>query len=210
MFTIRVLQGSWVKDDIINHLLSLDEQSNRLRFGVFMKEESIRKYVDSIDFNIDRLYGAYDDTLKLIGVIHIAWMKKSGCAEIGISVDPMVQRGGIGGRLFKKAINYARTHGANKLYSFCLIENIAMMHMARKENMKIERIADEAEAHMVIDPATPQVYFNEYSDDIISNAEFLHKYINNVYVQLTNDFNSKLEEYAKRFNEIGKIGKPIS
>lgn len=206
MFTIRMLHGPWFKDDIINHLLSLDERSNRLRFGVFMKEESIRKYVDSIDFNIDRLYGAFDDTLKLIGVIHIAWMKKSGCAEIGISVDSMVRKGGIGGRLFKKAINYARTHGANKLYSFCLAENTVMMHIAKKENMKIERIADEAEAHMVIDPATPQVYFNEYADDIISNTEFLNKYINNVYIQLTNDFNTRLEEYAKRLNEIGKPG----
>lgn len=187
MFTIRMLGGEilgkYTRDEIYVHLLQLDTESNRLRFGSFMNEDAIKKYVNSIDFNKDRVYGAYDNDNNLVGVIHIAWMKQEGCAEIGISVDKSVRNGGIGGKLFKKAINYARMHGAKRLYSFCLTENTAMMHLAKKENMKVERFANEAEAHMVIEPATPDIYFNEYSDEVLSQTEFITKYINNAVIQ---------------------------
>lgn len=187
MFTIRMLGttvlNEYTRNEIYVHLIRLDEESNRLRFGVYMKEDAIKRYVDSIDFNKDRVYGAYDNESNLVGVIHIAWMKQEGCAEIGISVDKSVRKGGIGGKLFKKAVNYARMHGAKRLYSFCLSENTAMMHLARKENMKVERFANEAEAHMVIEPATPDIYFNEYSDEVLSQTEFITKYINNAVIQ---------------------------
>jgi RimJ/RimL family protein N-acetyltransferase len=204
MFIIKALLSNYHNNEIIAHLTSLDENSNRLRFGVFMNNDSIKKYVNSIDFKKDRVYGAYDDALKLVGMVHIAWIKNDKkYAEIGISVDQSVRRGGIGGKLFKKAINYAKMYGAKRLYSFCLTENTAMMNMAKKENMIIEKIANEAEAYMVIDDNVPlDLYFQEYADEIISNTEFFNKYVtNNVVKPITEYLNNNLKDILEKVNK---------
>ena len=180
MIIVKML-GSWAKEEIIKHLIGLDDDSNRLRFGVRKSEESIKQYVEGINFTSDRLYGAFDGNVNMVGFIHIANMTKKNVVEIGISVDSRYRKLRIGSKLFRKAVNYCKLYNIRTLYSFCLTENSAMMRMAKRENMVIDRFAGEAEAHMSIDElARPDEYFNEFLDEIISTAELMAlTYLNN-------------------------------
>lgn len=181
MIIIKML-GTWDKEEIIKHLIGLDNKSNRLRFGIYKNEESIKKYVEGINFTTDRLYGAFDGNVNIVGFIHIANLTKNNAVEIGISVDNEYRKLHIGSKLFKKAINFCKLYNIRNLYSCCLTENSAMMHMAKRENMEIEYYSGEVEAHMSINAkARPDEYFNEFIDEVISTTELMTlSYLNNI------------------------------
>ncbi len=47
------------REDIARHLLQLPENDRRLRFGHAIRDSAIRAYVDSIDFDRDRVFGVH-------------------------------------------------------------------------------------------------------------------------------------------------------
>lgn len=64
------------------------------------------------------------------------------------------QRGrGIGGALLERADIHARNWGIRALFMHCLVENGAMMHLARKQGMDIVARTGEADAWLRLPPA---------------------------------------------------------
>ncbi|MCE9641150.1 MAG: hypothetical protein K8S22_13570 [Betaproteobacteria bacterium] len=82
------------RDSIAGHLLALNAEDRRLRFGYGMADETIANYVQRIDFNRDALFGVYNAKLHLVGVCHVA--QTAGVAEFGVSVYPGERNRGIG------------------------------------------------------------------------------------------------------------------
>jgi GNAT superfamily N-acetyltransferase len=141
------------------HLLALDGEDRRLRFGIPINDAAVRAYVSRIDFERDAAFGAYDDALHLVGAAHVA--RGDGHAELGVSVLPGHRGRGVGGALLARAHLRARNWGVRALFMHCLIENSAMMHLARKQEMEIVVESGEADAWLRLSPADASSHFGE-------------------------------------------------
>lgn len=143
------------REKLVRHFERLKPDDQRLRFGISQSPESIRSYVDQINFGRDALFGVYDDELELAGVAHVAMDKDT--AEFGVSVLSSHRGKGIGSALFERAHAFARNHFIHTLYVHCLTENKAMMHIARKAGMLIKTDSGESDAWLelpLMDAAT--------------------------------------------------------
>lgn len=164
MKTVPVLQLSETNLDALKrHFLSLDAEDLRLRFEHVICEATLLKYVESIDFDRDAVFGVFDDNLELAGVAHLGL--RGEIAEFGVSVAPGQRGKGIGTALYRRAYEYSRNHRIATLFVHCLKENAAMMHIARKAGMEIVLDAAEVEAHLRVPPGDPVSYTEEFIDD---------------------------------------------
>jgi GNAT superfamily N-acetyltransferase len=138
---------------LLAHFLALQAEDRRLRFGLPLADATIADYVAGIDFGRDAMFGVFDDELNLAGAAHLARAEEH--AELGVSVLPAHRGRGIGGALLERAHTHARNWGIGTLFMHCLTENAAMMHLARKQGMRIAAASGEADAHLALPPASP-------------------------------------------------------
>ena len=134
------------------HFLALNAEDRRLRFGLPISDASVADYVERIDFASDVVFGVFDDELNLAGAAHLA--RAEDHAELGVSVLPAHRGRGIGAALLERAHTHARNWGIGTLFMHCLTENAAMMHLARKQGMRIAAASGEADAHLELAPAS--------------------------------------------------------
>ena len=134
------------------HFLALNAEDRRLRFGLPISDASVADYVERIDFGRDVVFGVFDDELNLAGAAHLA--RAEDHAELGVSVLPAHRGRGIGAALLERAHTHARNWGIGTLFMHCLTENAAMMHLARKQGMRIAAASGEADAHLELAPAS--------------------------------------------------------
>lgn len=143
-------------DRIEAHLLDLDAHDRYLRFGYAANDEQIRRYVATLNFERDELFGIFNRRLELIAMAHLAFSldpKYTSCAEFGVSVAKSARGRGYGGRLFERAVMHARNEGVQMLFIHALSENTAMLKIARRAGAVIERDGSESEAHLRLPPA---------------------------------------------------------
>lgn len=133
------------------HFLSLDTDDRRLRFGLSLSDTAVRSYVSRIDFDRDAAFAVLDEQLQVLGAAHLA--REKGHAELGVSVLSGHRGDGIGGALLARAHMHARNWGVRTLFMYCLTENGAIMHLARKQGMEIIAEAGEADAKLKLPPA---------------------------------------------------------
>ena len=138
---------------LIRHFSRLEAEDLRLRFGYNIPPDSLRAYVEGIDFNRDAVFGVYDATFELRAVAHLGLVADT--AELGLSVVPSARRQGLGLALLNRVVRRARTLGHRVLWTHCLRENDAMMKVARKAGMRIVIDSGEADAYLELPPATP-------------------------------------------------------
>jgi hypothetical protein len=58
---------------ILKHLRALGPEDRYLRFGYAASDEQIEKYVKSLDFERDSLFGIYNRRLDLIAMAHLSY-----------------------------------------------------------------------------------------------------------------------------------------
>jgi GNAT superfamily N-acetyltransferase len=149
------------------HLLALDAHDRYLRFGYPATDEQVSRYVDTLDFGRDELFGIFDRRLQLIAMAHVAYCRDgadpSQCAraEFGVSVLSQVRARGYGGRLFEHAVMHARNRGVETMYIHALTENAPMLKIARRAGASVERSGSEAEAWLRLPPETLLTRFGE-------------------------------------------------
>ena len=134
------------------HFLALHAEDRRLRFGLPIPDAVVADYAERIDFANDAVFGVFDDELVLAGAAHLA--RAEDHAELGVSVLPAHRGRGIGAALLERAHTHARNWGIGTLFMHCLTENAAMMHLARKQGMRIAAASGEADAHLDLAPAS--------------------------------------------------------
>jgi GNAT superfamily N-acetyltransferase len=155
------------------HFLQLDDADRRLRFGSARSDDSLREYVESLDFDRDAVFGAFDNDLALAGVAHVAVSPDS--AELGVSVLPAARERGIGTALFERANLFARTHYIRTMFTHCLTENRSMMRLARKAGMVIVTEAGEADARLELRPAGMTTITREMMADRVALLDYAMK-----------------------------------
>lgn len=167
--------GSNHRDRIAKHLLALDDRDRYLRFGYLVKDSQIQRYVDSLDFERDEIFGIYNRKLALIAMAHLANAKDSGyesCAEFGVSVLPFARGRGYGARLFGRAAMHAANDGVSLMFIHALSENVAMLTIARNAGATVERDGPESEAHLRLPLATLDSRVTEMLEEQIAQADY--------------------------------------
>ena len=136
---------------ILKHLKALSEHDRYLRFGYTATDEHIIRYVESLNFERDEIYGIFNADLEVIAMAHLAIMKQEGResgAEFGVSVSAHARGRGYGARLFDRAVIHARNEKVYQMYIHALSENAPMIRIARNGGARIERDGAETEAYL--------------------------------------------------------------
>lgn len=172
---------------ILVHFLALDNDDRLLRFGSQLPDELITRYVQKLDFQHDTLFGVLGEQFKLIGVGHLGFASretfpalqhvttKEKIAELGVSVLPQGRGKGVGTKLFERAAIHCRNADVDTLTMHCLGSNQAMMHIARKAGMNIQRAYGEADAFLSLPPATPTTMLREAVEEQVATLDYAYK-----------------------------------
>ena len=175
---VRELHAGY-RQEILDHLLQLNEEDRRLRFGTQTPDEVIAHYVEGLDFNKDVLFGVFDLDLKLIGMAHLAYLPEikgqARAAEFGVSVLPEGRAQGLGTALLQRSAVHSRNTRIETLYVHCLSNNKAMMHLAQKAGMRVQYAYGDADAYLTLPPASPATIVEEAANEQWADLDYALK-----------------------------------
>ena len=158
------------RDAVHAHLVALPERDRYLRFGYPATDEQIRRYVDSLDFDHDEVFGVFDRKLDIVALAHIAYpdpgLEGRFPAEFGGSVLPHLRGRGFGTRLFAHAVLHTRNRGIGTLFIHALSENTTMLHIARSAGAIVERAGGESDAYLRL----PQDTFASHAEALVGEG----------------------------------------
>ena len=167
------------RDAVLRHLVALGPEDRHLRFGSPTSDAVIERYVANLDFSRDGLFGVFNDALDLVGIAHLAYLPpaKDGprSAEFGVSVLHDSRHRGLGAALLARAAVHARNTHIDTLFVHCLANNKAMMHLAQKLGMRVEFAYGDADAYLILPPATAQSILHEASQEQIADLDYALK-----------------------------------
>lgn len=169
---VQHLRGN-ARETYLAHLLALEGDDVRLRFGSSLSSVAIEAYVARIDFEVDTIFGVYGEALSLVGAAHVAFA--DDLAELGVSVASQARRRGIGEALVTRAAEHVRNRRVPRLYMHCLAENAAMIRIARRAGMDVVVAAGDADAHVTLEPATPLSVTSEMLADRVALYDYALK-----------------------------------
>ena len=157
---------------------ALQPTDRYLRFGYAASDEQIAKYVESLDFEQDEVFGIFSRRLELIAMAHLAHaMGKpvrgdTAMSEFGVSVLPHVRNRGFGRRLFEHAMLHARNRGVETLLIHALSENTAMLKIARRAGATVMREGSESDAWLRLPPDTLASHVGELVEDGAAELDY--------------------------------------
>jgi GNAT superfamily N-acetyltransferase len=174
MVPIRSL-GPAHAERIAVHLRALSPADRYLRFGYAASDELIERYVASLNFARDDIFGIYNRRLELIAMAHLAFAVESdfsSCAEFGVSVLAHARGRGFGARLFDRAVMHARNEGVEMMFIHALSENTAMLNIARKAGALVERDGSESDAYLRLLPADLDSRMTELVEEQVAQTDY--------------------------------------
>ena len=201
------------KNLVIEHFLGLDEISRYNRFCISFNEYSIRNYVEKIDYDKNGIFGLFDNDLNMIGLGEcVIYEQKEGHvkeAEVAFSVKKELQGQGLGNRLMKRLVRFAKMNDMKKLQMYCLRSNQASVHLAKKYGLKISFDGTESSAEVSFNE---REYFKEIVEEQVDNLieQTIVSTRRNIKTmnETQNAFNSLLSNIIKiYFNPKTNVGK---
>jgi RimJ/RimL family protein N-acetyltransferase len=163
------------RERIARHLLALEAHDRYLRFGFAASDDQIQRYVDSLSFERDEIFGIYNRRLELLAMAHLAFATDpdlAGCAEFGVSVSKSARGRGYGARLFDRAAMHTRNEGVSRMFIHALSENAAMLKIARNAGATVVRDGSESEAFLDLQPATLDTRLTELLEEQVAQADY--------------------------------------
>ncbi len=160
---------------IYQHLISLDENDRHLRFGYSAQDSHIRRYVDTLNFERDEVFGIYDRKLLLLAIAHLAYLDvddQAKCVEFGVSVLPHAHTRGYGARLFDRAAMHAANDGISRMFIHALSVNGPMLNIARKAGATVVRDGAESQAQLLLAPSTLDTHVTELLSEQIGLTDY--------------------------------------
>jgi GNAT superfamily N-acetyltransferase len=130
-----VIRKLWVGevDQYLAHLLRLDDESRRNRFGGAVADDVIRAYVERTDGLSAVLHGFFvEGTLRGVAEIRLLGAPFADSAEAAFSIEKAWQSHGVGSALLERTLLAARNRGIKHLQLICLSDNQRMQQLARK------------------------------------------------------------------------------
>jgi GNAT superfamily N-acetyltransferase len=186
---------------IAAHLIALSAGDRYLRFGHPATDEQIAKYVDTLDFERDEVFGIFNRRLELIAMAHLAnapapAFGRPSEAEFGVSVLSKARGRGFGARLFEHAMLHARNRGVDTLFIHALSENTAMLNIARKAGAVVVREGSESQARLKLPPETIVTRFGELMEEQAAEIDYRLK----VQARRVNDILEAIAEVKTHIN----------
>jgi RimJ/RimL family protein N-acetyltransferase len=136
------------------HLLRLDRESRRTRFGMAVSDNFIGEYASRIGEMSGLVYGLFvDGEMRGAAELRQIGGDWSADAEGAFSVEREYQNRGVGTQLLARLIRAARNRGVGRLYMNCLAENHRMQRVCRKFDAELH--FDHGEVVGRILPAVP-------------------------------------------------------
>lgn len=153
-------------DKFRDHLLRLDKDNRRLRFGMAVDDAFITAYAERASTGQSVTYGFFVQgemhaaaELRMIGD---GWSQE---AEAAFSVEAAYQDGGVGTDLLGRVILAARNRGVHRLYMNCLSENRKMQRIAKKYEAELHFDHGEVVGQVKTPGPTPVSLWSEAVDD---------------------------------------------
>ena len=141
--------------DYSRHLKNLTDEDKMSRFGYLATDYMIDNLILNMCYHPsdhELWYARTDDT-------RVGWGQLSknpdDSWELAVSVDKDYQRQGIGNRLIKEMLEFAKFHHIPEVYMHCIEDNRAIQHLAAKHDLKTrERGSGERTAALAIPEPT--------------------------------------------------------
>lgn len=116
-----------------DHLLRLDKDSRRMRFGMLASDDFIRDYTARLH-DMKSIVYAYlvDGEVRAEAELRPLGFRVQREAEAAFSVEAEWQVSGIGTELIGRVVRAARNRSITRVYMNCLAENRKMQAVARK------------------------------------------------------------------------------
>ena len=133
--TDGVIRKLWIEraGPYRDHLLRLDKESRRNRFGGAVSDEFILRYIE-LSLGLDAvIHGFFVDGV-LRGVAELRPLGNAFAeeAEAAFSIEKPWQSHGVGSALLERTLLAARNRGIKLLHMACLANNERMVDLARK------------------------------------------------------------------------------
>jgi RimJ/RimL family protein N-acetyltransferase len=158
MIQLRRIQP-WESEQIVAHLMRLDERDRHLRFCCETSEAQIRRHVAQLDWTRDSLYG-FDADGAIRGLVE--FMPDTGdpprAAEVAFSVEAEWRRRGFASRLMELALAVALLRGMRKVHLVTLYENVPMRQIAQRYGFRVKVIDGEVFAVTDLSTAEPTAF----------------------------------------------------
>jgi len=115
------------------HVLRLDPESRRNRFGGAVSDDFICRYVD-LSTSLDAVVHGFfiDSEMRGAAELRPLGLRFPRQAEAAISVEKPWQSHGVGSALLRRTLLTARNRGFRLLHMACLADNRRMQQLARK------------------------------------------------------------------------------
>jgi GNAT superfamily N-acetyltransferase len=137
-----------------DHLLRLDKESRRSRFGHTVADSFVKAYAERLSEHNSVVYGYFIDGVMRAAAelrkVSDTWGKE---AEAAFSVERPYQDSGVGSNLMGRIIQAARNRGVEQLYIICMAENTRMQRIAKKHQAVLR--FEQGEVVGRIKPAWP-------------------------------------------------------
>jgi GNAT superfamily N-acetyltransferase len=156
------------------HLKSLDADSKYLRFGHPIRDEVIDQLCDQFEADADKniLFCVENDDLEFVAVGHIALQDEM---ELAFSVLKEYQGQGLGNQLFRRVIQWCRTHNQLKGNMVCLSSNKVIRHLCSKYGIHMVNDHGETLASIELDHPDITTYFTEATDSNLAVMDYMGK-----------------------------------
>jgi GNAT superfamily N-acetyltransferase len=168
----RVLVSEYPKYRI--HLKALDAESKYLRFGYPIRDEMIDQLCDQFEADADKniLFCVENDNLEFVAVGHIALQDEM---ELAFSVLKTYQGRGLGNQLFRRVIQWCRTHNQLKGNMVCLSTNSVVRHLCTKYGIRMKNAGGETLASIELEHPDIATYLTEATDSNLAVMDYLGK-----------------------------------
>ena len=130
-----VIRKVWIgeADKYREHLLRLDADSRRNRFGGALADELILAYAETAMQIGTVMHGfLVDGILRGVAELKPVGTAFPGVAEVAFSIEKPWQSHGVGSALLERTLLAARNRGITFLHMACLADNERMQQLARK------------------------------------------------------------------------------
>jgi GNAT superfamily N-acetyltransferase len=161
----------WVGESELyrQHLLRLDAESRRNRFGGAVSDEFIERYAEPSTLRDAVIYGFFVDGV-LRGAAELRLLARAGEAEAALSVERVWQSRGVGTALLERVLLAAGNREVKHLHMLCLAENWHMQKLARKFDAELSFQSGSVVGDVKAPRPTPMSMMREIVDDRIHLA----------------------------------------
>jgi GNAT superfamily N-acetyltransferase len=146
------------------HLLRLDAESRRNRFGGAVSDEFIQRYAEPSALSSAIIYGFFVDGV-LRGAAELRLLTQADEAEAALSVEKAWQSRGVGTVLLERVLLVARNRQIKHLHMLCLADNRRVQQLARKFDAELAFQSGSVVADVTAPAPTPMSMMRELVAD---------------------------------------------